>query len=690
MPITLGSNISALNAVGRLAQASSLQSRVFERLSSGQRITRASDDAAGLAISESLRVDARVFSQAQRNLNDGISIFSIAEGAVSEMKGIVIRLRELAEQASNGTFSYIQREALDSEAQALQKEYNRIIDTTTFNDRNLFDENNGAITLQAGYGLNGRISAAPDMTIDFSTVPFRSSTSASGVEGNNASDRARMSIDSRYAVFGSQSSNLINGDSNGLNDVFRKDLVTGEVLRVSTSSTGEEQTGGAGASDVQTSQDARYVVFSSSSTNLVSGDTNAAQDVFVKDMLTGQLLAVSASESGVLGNSASSAPHVSADGRFVAFTSAATNLVANDNNGRSDIFLKDLSTGSITMVSTDSNGAISNNTSGAARITPDGRYVIFQSTGTNLVSGDTNGVEDIFIKDLETGITSRVSTTSAGAQATGGSSQAADITPDGRYISFVSSATDLVTGDTNGIQDAFVKDLLTGEVRRVSTDSSNTQAVGGSTDQMKISADGRFVAMRSSATNLVSGDANASTDIFVKDLASGATARLSVTSAGGEGSGGGCFDPTFSADGRHVTFTSSFTNLVSSDANAQSDTFIVENPFAERYSVAVLPWVSLKTQSGGRYMLTYMGDYLDDLNQFQGQLGAAQARVQAAASVLQTMELDSIIAGSRIRDADIAQESVNLIRANLLRQSTASVLALANREPEIALSLLQS
>ena len=157
MPITIGSNIYSLNAQRRLADGSNQLSKVFERLSSGQRINRASDDAAGLAISSSLNADVRVFNQGVRNINDGSSLLNIADGAIEQLSSITVRLKELAEQAANGTYGYHQRKSLDAEAQALSKEYLRIIQSTTFNGRKLFDANFGEIRLQAGYGLDGGI-----------------------------------------------------------------------------------------------------------------------------------------------------------------------------------------------------------------------------------------------------------------------------------------------------------------------------------------------------------------------------------------------------------------------------------------------------------------------------------------------------------------------------------------------------
>ena len=167
--ITLNSNIASLDAQRRLGQSTASLSKSFERLSSGLRVNKASDDAAGLSVAASLDVDARVFNQGVRNLNDGISYLNIAEGATSSLKDILIRMRELATQSSNGTLKDTQRHALDGENQALIGEYNRILQTTDFNGRKLFDPKNQEVAIQAGYGNLGTITTSLGATAAVNT-----------------------------------------------------------------------------------------------------------------------------------------------------------------------------------------------------------------------------------------------------------------------------------------------------------------------------------------------------------------------------------------------------------------------------------------------------------------------------------------------------------------------------------------
>src|SRR5262249_38706966 len=167
-------------------------------------------------------------------------------------------------------------------------------------------------------------------------------------------------------------------------------------------------------------------------------------------------------------------PSISSDGRYVAFDSAASNLVSGDTNGATDVFVHDRLTGATTRVSTDSNAAQGDGASSKPSISADGRYVVFLSAADNLVSGDTNGATDVFMHDLVTGVTTRVSTDSSGAQGNGSSSNAS-ISSDGRYVAFASAASNLVPSDTNGVPDIFVRDTQAGVTTRVSVDSSGVQ-----------------------------------------------------------------------------------------------------------------------------------------------------------------------------------------------------------------------
>ena len=293
--------------------------------------------------------------------------------------------------------------------------------------------------------------------------------------------------------------------------------------------------------------------------------------MFVHDRQTGTTERVSVATGGGEANGASYTPAISADGRFVAFHSDATNLVSGDTSGFTDIFVHDRQTGTTERVSVATGGAEANGISGLAAISADGRFVAFQSAANNLVSGDTNSAYDIFVHDRQTGTTERVSVASGGGQATGGPSLRPVLSADGRFVAFFSDATTLVS-DTNATTDIFVHDRQTGTTERVNVATNGDQATGIS-GSAAISADGRFVAFESVANNLVGSDTNSTYDVFVHDRESGTTERVSVATNGGQATGNSTF-PAISADGRFVAFQSDAANLVGGDANAASDVFV--------------------------------------------------------------------------------------------------------------------
>src|SRR5439155_1129649 len=232
------------------------------------------------------------------------------------------------------------------------------------------------------------------------------------------------------------------------------------------------------------------------------------------------------------------------------------NLVTGDTNAVSDAFVYDRVTGTTERVSVSSAGAEANGTSFAPAISADGRFVAFPSEATNLVPGDTNGATDVLVRDRRTGTTERVSVSSAGAEANGTSFTPA-ISADGRLVAFASEADDLVIGDTNQAFDVFVHDGMTGTTERVSVDSTGAQANAASIEHFcpALSADGRFVAFESDATNLVPVDTNAATDVFVRDRLTATTDRVSVDSTGAQANDRSDF-PAISADGSVVAFVS--------------------------------------------------------------------------------------------------------------------------------------
>jgi Tol biopolymer transport system component len=274
------------------------------------------------------------------------------------------------------------------------------------------------------------------------------------------------------------------------------------------------------------SADGKYVAFYSYATNLEAGDTNAAADIFVRDRVTGNISRVSKNSEGVEGKGYSYDPFISADGRYVAFESNANNLVFGDTNGVLDIFVRDRNTGNTSLVSRNSAGVIGNDASYYPTISADGMYVTFSSDASNLFFGDKNGSRDIFVRDRNTGNISLVSRNTTDGVEGNGKSKSPSISSDGRFVTFESAATNLVAYDTNGKIDIFVRDQLSGNISRASRSSGGVEANGDSHDP-SISTGGLYVAFSSDATNLVANDTNRARDIFVRERQTGTTYLIS-------------------------------------------------------------------------------------------------------------------------------------------------------------------
>lgn len=431
-------------------------------------------------------------------------------------------------------------------------------------------------------------------------ITTRVSVSSDGTEGNGGVyGGGSISADGRFVAFVSYATNLVPGpDTNESAEVFVHDRVTGETTRVagvggqaalasdsavisgdgryvaipaghllvhdrvtgettvaSVSTTGEPATGSDWVPAI--SYDGRFVAFASDSDELVPQDPGPGLDLFLRDRLLGTTQAVNVSGTGQRFEFLSDVV-ISGDGRFVAFNSGDPEVVPGDTNGQTDGFVKDRTTGQITRVTVSDSEEEAGGQSQIHSVTADGRWVAFGSSAPNLVPGDTNGTSDAFVRDRQTGETTRVSLAYDGGQVLGDSG-ASGISDDGRFVAVVSDASNLVPGDTNGIYDVFVHDRHTHQNVRVSVSSDGAQVIlhdGGEdaaddgllgTGTVALSADGGVVAFASSASSLVPGDTNNDWDIFVHDLGAQSTARTlaageSITSDT-EGDGATVFDP---------------------------------------------------------------------------------------------------------------------------------------------------
>lgn len=308
-------------------------------------------------------------------------------------------------------------------------------------------------------GLSQNRSALGQPLTQSTGTTTRVSVASNGTEGNQNSWWASISADGRFVAFGSWADNLVIGDTNACNDVFVHDRQTGETTRVSVASDGTEGNGNSQLSRIPSSisADGRFVTFISEASNLVSGDTNGRNDVFVHDRQTRETTRVSVASDGTEGNSDSWSSSISADGRYVALESSAENLTEDDYSGWEDIFVHDRQTQETTRVSVASDGTEGDCYSLDSSISANGRFVAFWSKASNLVEKDSNSYEDVFVHDRQTGQTMWVSVASDGTEGDE-YSWYPSISADGRYVAFESGATNLVTGDTNYWQDVFVRD----------------------------------------------------------------------------------------------------------------------------------------------------------------------------------------------------------------------------------------
>jgi Tol biopolymer transport system component len=400
-------------------------------------------------------------------------------------------------------------------------------------------------------------------------VTTRLSVGPGGAQADGRSFVPALSADGRYAVFYSDAANLVTGDANNARDVFVRDLQSGETTRASVGPVGVEANGD--SFEPAISADGRFVAFSSAATNLVAGDSNNANDVFVRDRQASTTTRVSVGPAGANANGGSDAPSISADGRYVAFTSAAANLVDGDTNGQRDAFVFDRQTSVTTRASLSFTGEQANLDSFTPELSGDGQVLVFTSFASNFVSFDDNESSDVFVRDLQAGTTTRVSEYTGGFQAEGDSLRPA-ISADGRYVAFDSDAWNLAWGDTNDTFDVYVHDRQTGSTTRVSVDDSGGQSDGASL-RPSLSRDGRYVAYHTEASNLVPGDTNGSSDAIFYDRSSGATKRVSVAGGGGEANSSS-LRPALSGDGRLVVFESDASNLVQGDSNQFTDVFV--------------------------------------------------------------------------------------------------------------------
>ncbi len=471
-----------------------------------------------------------------------------------------------------------------------------------FSDLDIGDLISGSTVNNDAYPIHPRMETVTPLF----GLTNRVSINSNGLEVDQDSWYSAISADGRYTAFVSASDDLIVNDNNGVKDIFVYDQNTGTIERVSVGTGNAESNGDSYSPAI--SADGRYVAFESQATNLVSGDNNNVRDIFVRDRQSGTTELIS-QMNGQQANGESRHPAISDDGRFVAYYSVASNLASNDNNGVGDVFLFDRQSDTVTAVSLTVGGQTGDGESRNPTIAGDGQSVAFESLATDLVTNDSNNASDIFLYAQQNGTLQRVSVNASDEEGNGHSFNP-DLSADGSFVAFQSQSENLVSGDSNDKADIFVyyRDGSNQvQVERVSVDSEGGQSNGDS-GYAAISADGRFVTFSSFANNLAGGEIyGTNLDIYLYDRQLNEMERISADSLGQEPDGASV-NPDVSADGRFISFDSSATNLVNDDNNSRVDVFVRDR------TPPVSLGINYSTGTPGSYFTLSGSSFLPDSN----------------------------------------------------------------------------
>ncbi len=624
MPITIGSNISSLKAQRQLGLSSDKLSTTFERLSSGQRINKASDDAAGLAISDSLRARSRVYSQGLRNVNDGVSLLNVADGAVSQLSDIVTRQQELAEQAANGTYGGRQRVALSKEAFALTQEYNRIVQSTSFNGQQVLDGSDDNVRLQHGYGeaastvvqLGRELGvAAGDGTFHAVATLVTGTTplvvKAADLNRDNYLDLVSVDISgNQLSIF------LGNGDG---------------TFRASTS-----------------------IVTGSFPRDVVTDDLNGDGiiDLLGTEYGTNRLTLFFGNGDGTF----KAAETLPAGGNSVQATTTDVNA-----DGIRDIVSGDFFVNQLRVYLGNGNGTFANPTTLATGSRP-----------AEIVSADFNGDGNIDLVSADQS-SSRLSVFFGNGN---GSFQTAISLATG------SEPNSVTASDLNGDG---VADLVSSD--RLSNQLSIFIANG----------DGTFQTVKTLATGTnpytvraadINGDG--SNDLLATEQGTN-TVRIFLGNGDGTFRAGTSVATGASPVGLNTADLNGdgVPDLVATNQNSDSLSVFLGNqdPTGRRNNLQSA--YDLTSIQGARSALDSTAALLNRISRERGNIGAVQSRLATVTATLQVGRENFDAARSRIVDADVAQESSELARTNILQQAASAVLAQANLQPQLALSLLR-
>lgn len=400
------------------------------------------------------------------------------------------------------------------------------------------------------------------------------SVTSTGSLGNARSEDVWQSItaNGRYVVINSRATNMVPGVTDHKAHLYVRDLKTGKIALADVSDSGAVGNGDSFGGTI--SADGRYVAFTSAAANLVPHDTAKYFDVFVRDLVAKKTYRISTAWNGQNGNAMSFRAEISGNGQYVAFTSLATNLLPGLTSHGSIAYVYDMATKKLADASVNSSGVQANSDAQAPTISHNGRYVGYSSRATNLSPGATDGRWNVYVRDMVRHVTILASAgasnvhSSAELPITAQGSLGSTLSPDGRYIAF-GAWIQKPTGPDLGL---FMHDMATGKTERVDVSSSGTPADGMTFFLCSISSGGRYLAFASQATNLVPAKTNGTWNIYIRDLKSGSTRLISV-GVGGAVSNGESAYPAISADGSTVVFISAASNLVPGGTGGQMNVF---------------------------------------------------------------------------------------------------------------------
>lgn len=414
------------------------------------------------------------------------------------------------------------------------------------------------------------------------------SKTTDGLQVDGRSEEASISANGEYVVFESNAADFVAGDTppsstndSSTDDIFVVHLPTGTVELISVGLDGLPANG---SRKPTISGDGRFVAFQSFATNLVPDDTNELEDIFLFDRDSQTMTRINLAPGGGQANERSDEVAISNDGWFMAFESVASNLIDVDTNDERDIFVWSRASNTIERVSIAHDGSEPDRLSDQPSLSADGRYVVFESNATNLVPDDTNSRRDIFLYDRELDQIERIDVAADGTQGDG-SSEKPTVSADGRFVAFDSASMNLVSQTLDGTSNIFVKDRATGEVELISRSTAGVVA-DAFCEEATMSADGRFVSFDCPGTALTDSDTGGTENVYVYDRAS-QVMTLASTGLGVQGPDGRSYRPSVTTDA--LAFSSLATNLVEVDDNDAEDIFVVLLPiFIDGFEVSAL------------------------------------------------------------------------------------------------------